>query len=927
MYIDLVGEGTVTVAPQPLYPERTEFSDSTTVWYADADGGGIDVELEASAAAGYQFGHWELVDPDDEVTSTAEALTTLQLRPDPEWPAQSDWTIRAVFEEVPQLHTLTMGVDGQGSTVPGVGTHEFDVGEVVTIMATPADGWEFTHWTGPVSDTGSPETTVTMDEDKTATANFAARVYTIDVTVVPEDAGSVVGEGQYEHGETATLLATPAQGYSFVEWTENGAFVSAAAEYSFVATNDRALTASFSAQVHTITATAAEGGSIDPVGEVPLAAGGSQTFAITPAEGHAIADVVVDGQSIGAVEQHTFHNVSEDHTIHAEFVRTYTLTYLAGPGGTVNGQTEVVQTVKDGDDGDPVTAAPADGYRFVDWDDGVETKTRKDTNVTQDITVTATFAPDTRELEVTSTEGGHVIVPGEGTFSYEHGTGVPLHAQADEDHSFAGWIGDTGTVDDPAAAETSIEMLDDYAITAQFDPLPYHTITASADEGGSIEPAGEVDVLKGTEKSFTITPAKGYVIDDVLVDGHSVYEELDFTNGVATHTLTDITGEHSVQATFALKQYTITATAGENGTIAPAGKVKVDHGSEASFTITPDEGHMIDAVLIDGVSVGAVGEYTFAEVTDDHSIHALFRSPQASRQLESGWHLLSVPVLPADPEPAAAFQSVTVAGYVLTIFEWAPGNSYHEPSVVDPGGGYWLFLEGELRVEVTGVLPSGDYEVQLEDAGWHLVSTPRWPVPWQGVTFTDGESTLPLEAAIAAEWIEPYAFLYCSEDTQYVAIVLPGTTARIDPWTGYWLKTIRPGLTAILPLDEPWFPSTPAVHLKLAEVPARLTPPPAPNVSELSAGFLTAVGYPNPVTGAQATFRVTGLPAESVRATVLDLGGRAVWQSQGAGNQLSWDLTDSAGRTVANGVYLYMLEAKVGGRWMPAGTDRLLITR
>ena len=76
------------------------------------------------------------------------------------------------------------------------------------------------------------------------------------------------------------------------------------------------------AQKYTITATAGEGGSITPAGEVSVKEGASQTFAIAVQEGYAIADVLVDGQSVGAVDSYTFENVTANHTIAALFTRT-----------------------------------------------------------------------------------------------------------------------------------------------------------------------------------------------------------------------------------------------------------------------------------------------------------------------------------------------------------------------------------------------------------------------------------------------------------------------------------------------------------------------------------------------------------------------------------------------------------------------------
>ncbi len=72
-----------------------------------------------------------------------------------------------------------------------------------------------------------------------------------------------------------------------------------------------------------VTATAGEGGTITPAGQTLVKKGTSKTFDIAPAqEGYAIADVLVDGQSVGAVDSYTFENVTANHTIAALFTKT-----------------------------------------------------------------------------------------------------------------------------------------------------------------------------------------------------------------------------------------------------------------------------------------------------------------------------------------------------------------------------------------------------------------------------------------------------------------------------------------------------------------------------------------------------------------------------------------------------------------------------
>ena len=67
----------------------------------------------------------------------------------------------------------------------------------------------------------------------------------VSASVSPEGAGVVTGTGYYAPGATATLTATPNDGYAFVNWTENSQVVSTDASYSFTVVEDRTLVANF----------------------------------------------------------------------------------------------------------------------------------------------------------------------------------------------------------------------------------------------------------------------------------------------------------------------------------------------------------------------------------------------------------------------------------------------------------------------------------------------------------------------------------------------------------------------------------------------------------------------------------------------------------------------------------------------------------
>jgi hypothetical protein len=156
----------------------------------------------------------------------------------------------------------------------------------------------------------------------------------------------------------------------------------------------------------------------------------------------------------------------------------------------------------------------------------------------------------------------------------------------------------------------------DHTISASF-AVDTMTIIPSADANGAIDPSTPQLVDYGSEHTFTITPDTGYRVADVLVDGSSV--------GPGTsHTFTNVTTGHTIEATFAIDAFTITPSAGLHGFISPSGPQSVEYGQDQTFTITPASGYYIADVLVDGTSVGPATAYTFTAVAADHTISASF---------------------------------------------------------------------------------------------------------------------------------------------------------------------------------------------------------------------------------------------------------------------------------------------------------------
>ncbi|NLO51011.1 MAG: T9SS type A sorting domain-containing protein, partial [Bacteroidales bacterium] len=155
----------------------------------------------------------------------------------------SNRTLTANFELQTFVITATAS-PAAGGTVSGAGTYSYNQTAILT--ATPATGYDFVSWTenGDVVST-EVQYSFTVTSHRTLTAKFELQTFVITATATPAAGGTVSGAGTYSYNQTATLTATPATGYNFVSWTENGDTVSVDSTYVFAVTADRELTANF----------------------------------------------------------------------------------------------------------------------------------------------------------------------------------------------------------------------------------------------------------------------------------------------------------------------------------------------------------------------------------------------------------------------------------------------------------------------------------------------------------------------------------------------------------------------------------------------------------------------------------------------------------------------------------------------------------
>lgn len=155
------------------------------------------------------------------------------------------------------------------------------------------------------------------------------------------------------------------------------------------------------------------------------------------------------------------------------------------------------------------------------------------------------------------------------------------------------------------------KTLDDAALTLADSTIsPADGVLEWVDDAGNVLP-GSTRVKANTAYKWRFTPADG---NYTTLSGEI---ELYYKPNGGSQYGTD---------------HTIRASAGANGTISPAGWTSVGEGGEQTFTITPDAGYAVAKVLVDGRSVGAVSSYTFRNVTQDHTIEAVFMKANGNPQ-------------------------------------------------------------------------------------------------------------------------------------------------------------------------------------------------------------------------------------------------------------------------------------------------------
>lgn len=235
---------------------------------------------------------------------------------------KSDGTFVAQFKPVNCRINVAVNNSNGGTATE---SRTIGYGESITLEASAKDGYQFDGWmeNNIIVSQDSKMQLNHVTDSRNFTAMFSQNRYSVFLACSPANTGTLSGQGTYQKGSDVMIKASPAKGYRFMGWTENGSTISTDQEYSLKnISRDMSLVAAFEreqAKTYTITAATPANGTITPEGKSTVAEGAWILYSITPKSGYLIKNVYVDGKPVGATASFNFAQVVENHTISADF--------------------------------------------------------------------------------------------------------------------------------------------------------------------------------------------------------------------------------------------------------------------------------------------------------------------------------------------------------------------------------------------------------------------------------------------------------------------------------------------------------------------------------------------------------------------------------------------------------------------------------
>jgi hypothetical protein len=304
------------------------------------------------------------------------------------------------------------------------------------------------------------------------------------------------------------------------------------------------------------------------------------------------------------------------------------ITSTAGPGGFISPAGAV--TVREGSDATFQISANG-GYLTDDVKvNGASVGavgTYTFANVRSNQTIAATFKEKPGvfyTLSAKTTTSGGTISPS-GDVKVKEGSNQTFLIAASQGFSIRDVAVDGQSIGAQGAYTFEKVQAEGHRIEAAFQaiPKPKYVIAASAGNGGTVTPGGNVSVEEGSNAGFAIAASSGFKIADVKVDGVSV-------GALSTYTFGSVTANHSLAASFSQVpapppgSYKITVTVTGPGRAEPSGDVFVENGKSQTILFIPNAGGTVKNVVVDGVNLGPAVSYSFVGVNATHTLSVSF---------------------------------------------------------------------------------------------------------------------------------------------------------------------------------------------------------------------------------------------------------------------------------------------------------------
>lgn len=376
-----------------------------------------------------------------------------------------------------------------------------------------------------------------------------------------------------------------------------------------------------------ITATAGEGGTITAEGladgKVSVTEGESATFTIAANDGYEVSDVKVDGTSVGKRTSYTFENVDAAHTIEATFAFTNYTAANPFEFPTTKGTTKTLEAEY------ATTITEACGA--TEWRCEVNSEAwASNGKYINSLNKTSTGADSVAYAYNAPVAGTYKV-----TVTYRSGSDTNKLAWSEQDGKIT-----AGQVATPNSKVNNVLQAKTVEFNMVVTTAGAGTLVFTAPDGDSpqtdkfdIELVKLADEADLTELQTAITNAEA-ILNAADKDKYSAAALVELQKLVnAGKQLTTASSQADVDAKKAeitakiadiQTQFTITATAGNGGKIAPTGATNVYKGTSKAFTITPNDGYHVDSLTVDGTAVDVVTEYTFSDVTANHTIAVTF---------------------------------------------------------------------------------------------------------------------------------------------------------------------------------------------------------------------------------------------------------------------------------------------------------------